>query len=262
MRRMSLDATPLLLEAKNLSKTFIDPKTGAERPILTDLNFTVSIGEVVALLGGSGTGKTTLLRLIAGLDQPTQGTIRWQGGAEKGQVAMLFQDYGRSLFPWLTVDAQLRLALAPRHFDDATCEARISHVLDVTGLSAHRGYLPRELSGGMQQRVAFARALLQDPTILLLDEPFGSLDSFTRMRLEDHVLDVAARMRLSILLVTHDPEEAVYMSDRVISIAGVPARITGTLQIKLERPRTTRTRVTADFAALKAAILSSANVAP
>ena len=257
---MSPDESVPLLEVRNLSKNFADPTSGKDRPVLVDLNFSVRPGEVVGLIGGSGTGKTTLLRLVAALDQPTCGAIRWHTDGADVQVAMLFQDYGRSLFPWLDVNAQLRLALAPLGLDRATCSARIAQVLEVTGLSAYRGYLPRELSGGMQQRVAFARALLQDPVILLLDEPFGSLDSFTRMRLEDHVLEVASRMHLSILLVTHDVEEAVYMSDRVIAISGTPARITRSVEISLQRPRSMHTRVTPEFAALKADVLSAVHV--
>jgi NitT/TauT family transport system ATP-binding protein len=180
----------------------------------------------VCLLGASGCGKSTLLSIIGGLEDPTSGEVRIEGdrvvgpGADRG---MVFQGY--SLYPWLSVARNIEFGLQVGGWDKARRRARVDELLGIMGLGEFRDSLPRELSGGMRQRVAIARALAPEPDILLLDEPFGALDAVTRRAMQDFLLTVWARTGTTILMVTHDVEEAVYLSSRVYVMAARPGRI-------------------------------------
>jgi NitT/TauT family transport system ATP-binding protein len=186
----------------------------------------VDEGELVCLLGASGCGKSTLLSIIGGLEEPTAGEVRVEGdrvvgpGADRG---MVFQGY--SLFPWLTVARNVEFGLRVAGWPAARRRERVDELLGIMGLGEFRDSLPRELSGGMRQRVAIARALAPEPDILLLDEPFGALDAQTRRVMQDFLLTVWARTGTTILMVTHDVEEAVYLSHRIYVMAARPGRV-------------------------------------
>jgi len=230
---------------------------GARFAALTDVSFTVNAGEFVALVGASGCGKSTLLRLIAGLDPASSGEILVAGRPFVGpgrEWAMVFQDY--SLYPWLSVldnilfSHRLRANRALRR-EPASVAARAQLLLQLMGLERVRDAYPNVLSGGMRQRVAIARALLNEPELLLMDEPFGALDAQTREVMHDLILHVLASERRTILFVTHDVEEAVYLADRVIVLAPDPGRIDSVWPISLPpaRERTQQLKEAPEFLA-------------
>jgi NitT/TauT family transport system ATP-binding protein len=207
---------------------------------IADLTFKVGAGEIVAIVGPSGCGKTTLLKVLAGLLAPTRGDIRFQGKAVRGVppgLAMVFQEYSRSLFPWTTVRANVELPLKYQPIDACERTRRVSESLEAVGLSGFEGRFPWQLSGGMQQRVALARALAYQPKLLLMDEPFASVDAQTRMDLEDLAAAVRDRFEITIVLVTHDIDEAVYLSDRVVVLSAAPSIVLAQVNIALPRPR-------------------------
>lgn len=208
--------------------------------IFTDLGFALWKGSFVSIVGASGCGKTTLLKIIAGLLRPTAGAVFLDGGRIEGptrDMTLVFQEYNKSLLPWRNVEQNLRLGLVNRGFSQQEQERRIEDYLRLIDLVDARNRYPWQLSGGMQQRVAVARALACEPVILLLDEPYGSLDAVTRSRLEDELLSLWAERSMTVLLVTHDIDEALYLSDRVLILAGSPATITLDLPVNLPRPR-------------------------
>ena len=210
------------------------------RPILQDINFAVKRGEFACVIGASGCGKTTLLRLLAGLLTPTSGTVRLGGKpvtAPSREVAVVFQDYSRALLPWRTATGNVSLALEAMDVPAAERPQRIAPLLAKVGLSDHAEKYPSQLSGGMQQRLQIARSLAQNPSVLLMDEPFGALDAMTRQSLQDEVLRIAAEQRATVLFVTHDLEEALYLGDRVIALYSNPGRIARMVDIPLPRPR-------------------------
>jgi NitT/TauT family transport system ATP-binding protein len=199
---------------------------------LSDISFGVGAGEFVAIVGASGCGKSTLLRIIAGLEQPSSGAVLVDQRAVTGpgcDRAMVFQDY--SLYPWLTVLENIRFSLrlrSARRADSAAAQSAAERsvlLMELMGLTRVRSARPHELSGGMRQRVAIARALLGKPQLLLMDEPFGALDAQTREVMHDLILHIAAVERPTVVFVTHDVEEAVYLADRVIVLAPGPGRI-------------------------------------
>lgn len=203
---------------------------------LDRLNLEIGEGEIVALVGGSGCGKSTLLRLAAGLDQPTRGRIRLDGDIIAGPhtlVGMIFQE--PRLLPWLTVAQNVAFGIADK--PKAEREAIVHEVLSRVGLVECGPHWPRELSGGQAQRVAIARALAARPKVLLLDEPFSALDAFTRASLHEHLLDLWEEFRPTLLLVTHDVEEAAYLADRVLVMQPRPGRISASIDAGLARPR-------------------------
>jgi NitT/TauT family transport system ATP-binding protein len=191
------------------------------REILSPTSLSVKRGEFVCVIGPSGCGKTTLLRAAAGFVTPSGGTVSRQGRAITGpsrEVAFVFQDYGRALLPWRTVEANVSLALEAAHVPVAERPARIARVLAVVGLSAHARKFPAQLSGGMQQRVQIARCLAQEPELMMMDEPFGALDAMTRESLQDELARLVREQGLTVMFVTHDLEEAIYLGDRVIAL--------------------------------------------
>ncbi len=207
---------------------------------LKDITFDVRKSELVSIVGPSGCGKTTLLRAMAGLMVPTGGTLRLDGSAitkvPEG-LAMVFQDYRGSLFPWLTVVNNVRFPLRRLHLPKDEVEQRVQESLAAVGLEGFEDRYPTQLSGGMQQRVAIARALAYRPTILLMDEPFASIDAQTREDLEDLVLSVRERFDITILFVTHDIDESVYLADRVVVLSKPPTVVQTVLDVHLARPR-------------------------
>ena len=214
------------------------------REILSPTRFEVGRGEFVCIVGPSGCGKTTLLRAASGLVAPSGGTVRRNGQVvtqPSREVAFVFQDYGRALLPWRTVQGNVALALEAAGVPAAERAARIDGVLAKVGLTAHAQKFPAQLSGGMQQRVQIARCLAQAPQLLLMDEPFGALDALTRHGLQDEVARLVAEQGLTVLFVTHDLEEAIYLGDRVIALQADPGpgrpSLARMLDVPIPRPR-------------------------
>ncbi|MEV7283357.1 ABC transporter ATP-binding protein [Streptomyces sp. NPDC093252] len=226
------------IEAKGLGKTF--PTRNGPRAVLDGIDFRVDANEFVSIVGPSGTGKTTLLRCIAGLERPTAGGMYVDGDEvhePPRQVALVFQDYGRSLYPWLRVEGNVALPLRAKGLDKRARHAAALEALDAVGLADAAHQYPWQLSGGMQQRVAIARALAYEPEALLMDEPFASVDAQTRSDLEDLVLSIRSRFHMTVVLVTHDVDESVYMADRVLVLGRAPARIIEEVVVELPAER-------------------------
>jgi NitT/TauT family transport system ATP-binding protein len=207
---------------------------------LGDITFRVEPGEFVAIVGPSGAGKTTLLQCLAGLLPLSAGSITLGGRAitkPVPELALVFQDYSRSLFPWLTAKRNVALPLKDRGLSTSQISTLVSESLQQVGLGESGDKYPWQMSGGMQQRVAIARALAMRPRVLLMDEPFASVDAQTRADLEDLVMRVWKEHGMTVLLVTHDIDEAVYLSDRVLLLSKSPAVVTRSLDVELPRPR-------------------------
>ena len=225
---------------------------------LDKLSLSVSAGELVSVVGPSGCGKSTLLRLIAGLTEATEGELLvgdepiTAPSAERGLV---FQD--PSLFPWLTVRRNIEAGLVARGVLKQE-RGQVDTFMRVVGLEAFADAFPHHLSGGMAQRVALARAMINHPKVLLLDEPLGALDAFTRMRMQDEVLRLWQARRTTMLLVTHDIDEAIYMSDRIVIMTPPPGRIEQIIPVKMDRPRD---RSSPDFLRLRSDILQTMHFA-
>ncbi|GAA2243767.1 ABC transporter ATP-binding protein [Herbiconiux moechotypicola] len=208
---------------------------------IRDLAFSVQPKEFVSIVGPSGAGKTTLLRTLAGLLQPTEGAV-WVNGVRNTGVpegmAMVFQDYSRSLLPWLSVERNVAFPLAgSHHVPKPERRAIVAEALEAVGLKGFEKRYPWQLSGGMQQRVAIARALAYRPKLLLMDEPFASVDAQTREGLEDLVLSIRDRYEMTILFVTHDIDESVYLADRVLVLSRPPATLVEDIRVVLAEPR-------------------------
>jgi sulfonate transport system ATP-binding protein len=240
-----------ILRLAGVAKTFtVD---GRKIEALRNIEFAVRPGQFTALVGASGCGKSTLLRLVAGLDTPDAGQILLEDTPVDGpsrHCGLIFQDH--RLLPWLSVLQNVELALSGTEHSAPSRRASASASLQLVGLADFANAYPRQLSGGMAQRVALARGLVGRPRLLLLDEPFSALDSLTRARLQTELLRIWAHEGISMLLVTHDVEEAVLLADRVIVLAANPGRIQSVVDINLPRPRL---RSSAELAALKAQIL-------
>ena len=229
-----------LLKVLDVRQSFAKPDS-SELLVLDDVDLELAEGEIVGLIGRSGSGKSTLLRLIAGLARPTGGTITYLGrdivGPAPG-IAMVFQNF--ALFPWLTVLENVQLGLEALGLDDAEIRRRALAAIDLIGLDGYESAYPRELSGGMRQRVGFARALVVHPNIMLMDEPFSALDVLTAETLRTDFLELWGEGRLpirAVILVTHNIEEAVLMCDRILLFSRNPGRITGDFKIDLPQPR-------------------------
>lgn len=240
-----------LLEARNLSATYRD--RGGELRVLEKLSFTVQRGQFVCVLGPSGSGKSTLLRVLAGLLPAKLGSVQLNGSSVIGPqngVGLVFQD--ANLMPWRTVSQNVGLPLEVNGSENGATEVRIKKMLGVVGLSRFSHSLPAELSGGMAQRVAIGRALIQDPDILLMDEPFGSLDAITRERMGEELLRIWDLEHKTIVMVTHDINEAVYLADRVLVLSSRPANIKLDMPVGLARPRKPAVRYSKKFGQLAA----------
>jgi NitT/TauT family transport system ATP-binding protein len=220
------------IEIRNVSKAYESTQA------LADVSFSVAEGEFCCVVGPSGCGKTTLLRTVAGLETPDSGSVLvdeepvTDPGLDRG---MVFQEY--ALFPWRTVRGNVRFGLDRPACDCPDCEARVRDLIDLVGLDGFEDAYPKELSGGMKQRVGIARALAVDPAILLMDEPFGSVDARTRDRLHRELLDIWARTAQTVVFVTHDIDEAVTLADRVVVMDADPGTVQSAVSIDLERPR-------------------------
>ena len=246
-----------LLEVDALHVRYGDDAAGA-LPALDDVSLTVGRGEFLVVVGPSGSGKTTLLRCLAGLQSPTGGAVRLHGTPitdVPDELAIVFQDYGRSLFPWMTVRHNVEMPLRHRGLPADERRDRIDGALDEVGLGGQGDRYPWQLSGGMQQRIAIARAIAYRPEILLMDEPFGSVDAQTRADLQDQLLEVWAANGSTIVLVTHDIDESVYLADRVVVLSRPPTSVTAEITVDLPRPRDQiETRALPGFVALRSEV--------
>ena len=247
-----IDAASLIV--RDLKKSFPAPDNPlSRRQVLDGVSFSLAAGELVSLIGPSGCGKSTLLRLIAGLDSTDAGDLLvgsdpiTSPNAERGLV---FQD--PNLFPWLTVRRNIQAGLVARGVLQEN-KGEVDQLIRLVGLEAFANVYPHHLSGGMAQRAALARALINHPKVLLLDEPLGALDAFTRMRMQDEVLHLWQARGTTMLLVTHDIDEAIYMSDRIMIMTPRPGRIERTIDVSLSRPRQ---RDKSDFLRLRSDILN------
>lgn len=213
---------------------------GAPAPTLDGISFKVARGELVSVVGPSGAGKTTLLNCISGLAKPSSGGIVLDDREVSGpsdRLAVVFQDYSRSLFPWMDAEKNVALPLTSRTLTKGEIQARVADALRDVGLAGQGAKYPWEMSGGMQQRVAIARALAMKPAVLVMDEPMASVDAQTRADLEDLVLKVWSEQSITVLLVTHDIDEAIYMSSHVVVLSSPPTSVHNDFEVLLSRPR-------------------------
>lgn len=250
------------IEVIGVSKHFGGGQQQPCKQIISDVSFCIYKGQLTTIVGPSGCGKTTLAKIVAGLLSPSKGDIILAGlsKTEPHSVSMVFQDYSKSLFPWLTVIENVELALKTTSLNRRAKRLAALTALTRVGLEEEAEAHIWELSGGMQQRVAFARALVRKPLVLVLDEPFGSVDMFTRMRLQNEVLALKKILNLSVLVVTHDIDEAVYLSD-VILVMGTGGRIVASLQVPLGYPRDqVSTRSQPQFLEVRSAVFESLNL--
>ncbi|MTD56679.1 ABC transporter ATP-binding protein [Amycolatopsis pithecellobii] len=242
-----------MLEVSGLNHRFGGGESG--HLAIRELSFTVESGQLACIVGPSGCGKSTLLRCIAGLLKPSEGTANLHGDQVSGvpeDLAVVFQDYSRSLFPWLTVAGNVEFPLRSRRLPRDERRDRVRQALEWVGLADAQRKFPWQLSGGMQQRVSIARALASRPALLLMDEPFASVDAQTRFELEDLLRRVQREQGSTVLLVTHDIDESVYLADRVLVLSSSPASIVADLPVDLPEQRDQiTTRESAEFVALR-----------
>jgi NitT/TauT family transport system ATP-binding protein len=229
---------PPLLEIDGLHVRY--DADGRQRTAIEHVSLRVTDGEFVAIVGPSGAGKTTLLRCVAGLQRPTSGEVRLHGAPVTDvpdELAIVFQDYGRSLFPWLRVRENVELPLRHRRIPAPARRDRVASALAEVGLADAMEHYPWQLSGGMQQRVAIARAVAYQPSLLLMDEPFASVDAQTRTELQDMTLALWRAHASTVVFVTHDIDESVYLADRVVVLSRPPASVAAEVPVDLPRPR-------------------------
>ncbi|MCR5691913.1 MAG: ABC transporter ATP-binding protein [Eubacterium sp.] len=246
-----------IIQIKDVSRTYLDAdKENVEA--LKNVSLNIKQGEFVSIIGPSGCGKTTLLRLIAGLDRPESGKVLLEEkeiqepGPETGYV---FQQGG--LFPWLTVKDNVAIGLKARRVYKEN-KHKVTELLKAVGLEDFKSAYPHQISGGMAQRVSMARALINDPKVLLLDEPMGALDAFTRIDLQDKILELWKEKNTTMVLVTHDVDEAIYLSDKIVIMTQRPGKISEVMEVKLPRPRN---RATEEFSVYRSKILKKLHLA-
>jgi NitT/TauT family transport system ATP-binding protein len=249
------------LAIENVSRIFPGLRHGPPTRALEPTNLAVADNDFVTILGPSGCGKSTLLRLVAGLDRPTTGRVVLNGtpvtepGPDRG---MVFQSY--TLFPWLTVADNIAFGLREKGVPAARRTEVVGEWLARIGLAGFEHHYPKQLSGGMQQRTAIARALANDPEILLLDEPFGALDNQTRALMQELLLGIWERQRKTVLFVTHDIEEAIFLASRVVVMTARPGRIKADVAIELPHPRYYTIKTSPEFSSLKARLTEEIRV--
>jgi len=240
------------LKIEQVSRIFPARKGSPPTRALEPIDLQVGNNDFVTILGPSGCGKSTLLRIIAGLDRPTSGRVLLDGnevtgpGADRG---MVFQSY--TLFPWLTVRDNIAFGLRERGFSEAERGSVADRYIAQIGLTGFENHWPKQLSGGMQQRTAIARALANDPKILLLDEPFGALDNQTRVLMQEMLLGIWERDQKTVLFVTHDIEEAIFLGSRVLVMSARPGRIKADIKVELPHPRSYKIKTAPEFVQLK-----------
>jgi len=266
-----METKKLKVSIHNVNRSFVSPQ-GERIEALKDINLEVEdafsptgrdIGEFRVLLGPSGCGKSTLLRLVAGLDRPDSGEILVNGqpvhgpGKDRG---MVFQKY--TSFPWLSVEENIGYGLKINDVPEAQRKETVTHLLKAVGLTEFAGVYPETLSGGMQQRVAIARTLALRPSVILMDEPFGALDAQTRSEMQQLLLEIWQETACTILFVTHDVEEAVYLADRIFIMSSHPGTIVEDVQVPFDRPRDLALKETSQFHDLQHYVLGSLKRAP
>lgn len=246
------DSSTPILELREVTKEYRSSRVVRAIPILKDINISINKNEFISIVGPSGSGKSTLLRIIMGLEVPTSGKVFFKGESIGGKVnpfmAMVFQSFG--LFPWLTVLENVEFGLESLHISKEQRREKSLRIIQEVGLDGFEDAYPRELSGGMKQRVGIARALVIDPEILLMDEPFSALDPLTAEALREEVLKVWSNKFTTpevVIMVTHNIEEAVYLSDRVLIMSRRPGTIVHDLQINIPRPREKRDKLLYEY---------------
>lgn len=249
-RFAEISERPIVLKLRQLGREFY----GTEGSIVAidDITLDVHQREFISVIGPSGCGKSTLIRVVAGLEEPTTGAVLIDDkpvrdpGADRG---MVFQNY--TLFPWLTVAKNVTFGLKMKGVPKAKAKEMAKHWLDIVGLTDFAEHFPAQLSGGMKQRVAIARALANEPRILLMDEPFGALDAQTRCTMQAHLLRIWESVNVTILFITHDLEEAIYLSDKIVVLGAHPGRVLETVEVPVPRPRSTDQFLSGSFLATK-----------
>ena len=238
------------LEVESICKSFTTAQ--GHLPVIDRISFRQAQGEVVCIVGASGSGKSTLLRILAGLELPDSGTLRLDGKSIEGpgpERAMIFQQFG--LMPWLTVLQNVLFGLAQGNVSPEEKLARAQDAIERVQLKGFEHYHPKALSGGMQQRVGIARALAVRPRLMLCDEPFASVDAITRQNMQTDLLNIVTQQQATVLLVTHDIEEALFLGDRVLVFSSRPARLLRDVRVPISKPRAHEVRVTPEFQSLR-----------
>ncbi len=251
-----LAPTPPKLEVRGLSKSFAIQ--GGSMTVLEDINLQLFAREFVCLVGSSGCGKSTLLNIVAGLANPSSGSVLVDGRAVTGPDSdrgMVFQNY--TLYPWLTVYQNIAFGLQIRKMPKSEQRERIEHYLNVVGLTQFAKSYPKQLSGGMKQRVAIARALANEPAVLLMDEPFGALDAQTKEQMQQFLLELWEQTHVTVLMITHDVEEAIFLSQRVYVMSARPGRMKLEVPVVLPEPLNLDLKLSSEFVDVKRQVLHS-----
>jgi NitT/TauT family transport system ATP-binding protein len=250
MRFDRMKARDIILKVEHLNKTF--QSAAGTTLALDDINFTTHRREFLCVVGPSGCGKSTLIRILAGLEEKTSGDALLQGkpiagpGRDRG---MVFQGY--TLFPWLTVKRNVMFGLEVNGVGSSPAEREAMQWLQLVGLEKFADAYPHQLSGGMKQRVAIVRALANQPRILLMDEPFGALDAQTRMRMQAHLLEIWRKIDITIIFITHDLDEAIFLGDRILVLSPHPGRVQEMIEVPVPRPRAASQCISTEFLATK-----------
>ena len=256
LRNGSEASAPAGIALEHVAKSF--PTRGEPLHVLEEVDFAVEAGEFVSIIGPSGCGKSTLLNILAGLEEPSAGGVRFDGRPGEGRLgSVAYMPQKDLLLPWRTALDNAILALEVQGWDRTAARGRAGELLATFGLQGFEDHYPADLSGGMRQRTAFLRTILADKRLVLLDEPFGALDALTRANLQAWLLDLWGLLAVTVVLVTHDVEEALLLSDRVYVMTARPGRISRVMTVPLERPRTYDLVSSPEFTALKADLLAT-----